>query len=119
MAMINLKFKKITIFFMLIFFLFPFSKLAIAGGIIESTFKLGAKVAAEETIRKTFFDDDKKQRQRVIGSRELNVRNGSNAQYKIVGKVYLGEVLVTYEKVDGWTRIGHNQWVKSNYLEPL
>lgn len=56
------------------------------------------------------------QRQRVIGSQELNVRNGSN---EIVGKVYFGDVLVTYEQVNGWTRIGQNQWVKSNYLEPL
>lgn len=58
-------------------------------------------------------------RQRVIGSQELNVRNGANVGYEIVGKVYLGDVLVTYEQIDGWTRIGHNQWVKSSYLEPL
>jgi uncharacterized protein YgiM (DUF1202 family) len=55
--------------------------------------------------------------QRVIGSQELNVRNGPGVEYEIVGKVYLGDILVTYEQDNGWTRIGQDQWVKSNYLE--
>ena len=47
----------------------------------------------------------------------MNVRNGPGVEYEIVGKVYLGDILVTYEQDNGWTRIGQDQWVKSNYLE--
>lgn len=58
-------------------------------------------------------------RKKVIGSQELNVRSGANFAYQIVGKVYFGDVLTTYEEMDGWTRIGQDQWVKSKYLEQL
>jgi uncharacterized protein YgiM (DUF1202 family) len=52
---------------------------------------------------------------KVIAPQELNVRDGPGTEYKVIGKVYSGNILSVYKEQDGWAQVG-NGWVRSQYL---
>lgn len=49
-------------------------------------------------------------------SLNLNVRSGAGTNYSVVGSLPKGTQVTVYEEVSGWSRIGTNQWVSSQYL---
>lgn len=49
-------------------------------------------------------------------SSNLNVRNGPGTGYKVVDSLKKGTKVTVYETKSGWSRIGKNRWVSSNYL---
>lgn len=44
----------------------------------------------------------------------LNIRNNVNGS--IIGSYKYGTAVLVYETRDGWSRVGTNRWVSSNYL---
>ena len=44
----------------------------------------------------------------------LNIRNNINGN--IIGSYKYGTAVLVYETKDGWSRVGENKWVSSNYL---
>ena len=49
-------------------------------------------------------------------STRLNIRNGAGTGYKVIGKLYNGKKVTVYETKNGWSKIGENMWVSSDYL---
>lgn len=47
---------------------------------------------------------------------KLNVRSGAGTGYRVVGSLSNGQQVTVYEETNGWSRIGDNQWVASQYL---
>ena len=52
----------------------------------------------------------------VIANSGLNVRSGPGTNYRIVTGLSKGTQVTVYEESNGWSRIGNNQWVSSQYL---
>ena len=48
----------------------------------------------------------------------LNVRSGADTKYPTVGKVSMNQIVKVTQKVGVWFKIGDNQFVHGNYLEP-
>ena len=46
----------------------------------------------------------------------LNVRRGPSTNYTIVRQLKNGSKVTEYEAKNGWSRIGNNEWVSSDYL---
>lgn len=49
-------------------------------------------------------------------SANLNVRSGAGTNNSIVGSLAKGTQVLVYEEKNGWSRIGVNKWVSSQYL---
>lgn len=56
---------------------------------------------------------------RVCVGSFLNIRNGHSTDYEKIGELYDGAIVLVYEKIDGWGRIGVNMWVAMDYLDEI
>lgn len=52
----------------------------------------------------------------VYNCTSLNVRSGASTSYKAINELICGTKVNVLETKNGWSRIGENQWVSSNYL---
>ena len=52
----------------------------------------------------------------VYNCESLNVRNGAATNYNAINELVCGTKVNVLEVKNGWSRIGTNQWVSSNYL---
>lgn len=46
----------------------------------------------------------------------LNIRKGAGVLYGTVGQLKFGDAITVYETKSGWSRIGVDRWVYSNYI---
>lgn len=64
-------------------------------------------------------EDKKATEYRVCVGSFLNIRNGHSTDYEKIGELYDGAIVLVYEKIDGWARIGVNMWVAMDYLDEI
>ena len=70
-----------------------------------------------KTGHKTYLTYCFKPIQKTVTASYLNVRAGKGTNYKIVGGYKNGSKINVYYSEDGWSKIGVNQWVCSQYLK--
>ncbi|MCC7244165.1 MAG: SH3 domain-containing protein [Saprospiraceae bacterium] len=52
----------------------------------------------------------------VVGTNELNTRQGPGTTFKILRKLDKGDVVDVFEKQDKWLRIGQSEWVFNQFI---
>lgn len=75
------------------------------------------QVGDGEFLAKSLIQKLNPQKGEVIGTNELNTRQGPGTDYKILRRLSKGDTVQIFEEQDGWLRIAAYEWVYGRFVQ--